>query len=98
MVGFWFPGIQEAAANALLVRKTADDTITVTAFGDGDTSAAIVAEFHDLSNLGGKTFALEQESHNLQGRFFKFRIAFNDASEVYGLQIATSLIREWGAL
>ena len=81
-----------------LYGKTADDTITVTAFGDGDTSAAIVAEFHDLSNLGGKTFALEQESHNLQGRFFKFRIAFNDASEVYGLQIATSLIREWGAL
>jgi len=81
-----------------LYGKSADDVITVSAFGDGDTSAATVAEFHDLSNLGSKAFALEQESHNVQGRFFKFRIAFNDASEVYGLQIASSLIREWGAL
>ena len=81
-----------------LYGKTADDAITVTAFADGDTSASTVAEFHDLSNLGNKTFALEQESHNVQGRFFKFRIAFNDVSEVFGLQIATSLIRDWGAL
>jgi hypothetical protein len=81
-----------------LFGNTADDAITVTAFADGDTSASTVAEFHDLSNLGNKTFALEQESHNVQGRFFKFRIAFNDASEVFGLQIATSLMREWGAL
>jgi hypothetical protein len=78
--------------------KTADDAITVNAFADGDTSASTVVEFHDLSNLGNKTFTLEQESHNVQGRFFKFRIAFNDASEVFGLQIATSLIRDWGAL
>jgi len=81
-----------------LYGKTADDAITVSAFADGDTSVSTVAEFHDLSNLGNKTFALEQESHNVQGRFFKFRIAFNDASEVFGLQISTSLTREWGAL
>jgi hypothetical protein len=78
--------------------NTADDAIVVTAFADGDTTASTVAEFHDLSNLASKTFALEQESHNVQGRFFKFRIAFNGASEVFGLQIATSLIRDWGAL
>jgi hypothetical protein len=81
-----------------LYGKTAADPITVSVFGDGDISIATVAEFHDLSDLGSKTFALEQESHNVQGRFFKFRIAFNDTSEIYGLQVGTSIIREWGAL
>ncbi len=81
-----------------LYGKTAGHAITVSAYGDGDSSDATVAEFHDLSNLGSKTFALEQESHNVQGRFFKFRIAFSDASEVFGLQMASSLIRDWGAL
>jgi hypothetical protein len=81
-----------------LYGKTADDAITVSVFSDGDASTPTVAEFRDLSNLGAKTFALQQESHNVQGRFFKFRITFNDTSEIYGLQIGTSLIREWGAL
>lgn len=95
---FGSPEFRKLLRMLSLYGKTADDIITVSSFTDGDTSAATVAEFHGLSNLGGETFALEQESHNLQGRFFKFRIAFNDASEVYGLQIGTSLIREWGAL
>jgi hypothetical protein len=81
-----------------LYGRTADDVITVSAFGDGDTSVPAVAEFRDLSNLESKSFAVEQKSSNVQGRFFKFRIDFSDASEVYGLQIATSLIRQWGAL
>ena len=54
--------------------------------------------YQDLSGPGSKLFATGQLPENIRGRFFKFRISFTDVTSVYGLQIATSIIREWGSL
>jgi|GEM_PF-637754 len=81
-----------------LYGKTAGGRITVEVFSDGDQSSPIVLNFEDLSMLGSKLFAQEQESNNIAGRFFKFRISFTDVTDVYGLQVGASIVREWGKL
>ncbi len=81
-----------------LCGKSENHMITVNMFSDGETCVPVVVEYQNLSSLGSHSFALEQEPNNLQGRFFKFRIAFSAESEVHGLQIAMSLVREWGSL
>lgn len=78
--------------------KTAGDRITVQVYSDGDESSPAVINFQDLTNPGTRLFAQEQESDNVRGRFFKFRISFSDVTDVYGLQMGASVIREWGAL
>ncbi len=95
---FGAPGYSKLLRMLSLCGKSEKDPITVNMFSDGDTCVPKVAEFQNLSSLGSQSFALEQESNNLQGRFFKFRIELSAASEVHGLQVATSLVREWGAL
>ena len=53
---------------------------------------------NQLNSLQSRFFGQEEESVNIQGRFFKFRIECTDLTHIYGLQIGISLIREWGAL
>jgi len=53
---------------------------------------------NQLNSLQSRFFGQEEESVNIQGRFFKFRIECTDLTHIYGLQIGVSLIREWGAL
>jgi hypothetical protein len=78
--------------------KTAGSPVTVTVQTDGDESSSVRLVFEDLSDLGTRLFGLEQESNNLQGRFFKFRISFSGTGDIHGMQIGVSCIREWGAL
>lgn len=78
--------------------KTSGDRITVSVYSDGDESSPSTVTFNDLTDPGTRLFAQEQESDNIRGRFFKFRISFSDVTDVYGLQIGASVIREWGAL
>jgi hypothetical protein len=43
-------------------------------------------------------FQVAHEPANIAGRFFKFRLDFQGPAEVYGFQIASSVVREWPAL
>ena len=65
-------------------------------FDPNSPDATIVMS--ELTSLQGRFFGQEEESLNIQGRFFKFRIECTDLTHIYGLQLGVSLIREWGAL
>ncbi|HMK34563.1 MAG TPA: hypothetical protein VK463_05825, partial [Desulfomonilaceae bacterium] len=78
--------------------KTVGGPVRIVINTDGDTSALVNLTFDDIATLGEKLFLLEQESNNVQGRFFKFTISFSGAGEIYGIQIGVSTIREWGAM
>ncbi len=80
-----------------LYGKCQTGPITVSVYSDGEATPRFNVQFHDLSEIGGKVFALEQEAQNIQGRFYKFRISFTGPTDVYGLQLGLSFIREWGA-
>ncbi|AFM25971.1 hypothetical protein Desti_3313 [Desulfomonile tiedjei DSM 6799] len=80
-----------------LYGKCKTGPITVSVYCDGEVTPRFNVQFHDLSEIGGKMFALEQEAQNVQGRFYKFRISFTGPTDIYGLQLGLSLIREWGA-
>ncbi len=74
--------------------------ITVKIWADGNTdpdSPNYTILLSDLDELGGRFFSREEASLNTQGRFFKFRIEFQDVAHIFGIQIGASLIREWGA-
>ncbi len=78
--------------------KTSGDQITVTVYSNGDDSTFTSLNYQDLNSLGDRLFAQQQKPDNIHGRFFKFRIEFNDVTDIYGLQIGASVIREWGAV
>ncbi len=76
-------------------------TITIKIWKDGNADASKPDKTLLLEDLAGGVdtfFSREEESANVQGRFFKFRIEFNDVAQIFGLQIGFSLVREWGAL
>ncbi|MEW6350877.1 MAG: hypothetical protein AB1646_17605 [Thermodesulfobacteriota bacterium] len=81
-----------------LYGKTSGSHMDVTIYADGDGSSGTTLTYSGLSDLGNRLFAQEQKPDNMQGRFFKFRIEFSDTTEIYGLQIGASVIRQWGAL
>lgn len=75
--------------------------VTVKIWTDGNTDPASpnhVMSLTDLDDVTGRFFGREEASLNIQGRFFKFRIEFQDLAHIYGMQIGTSFIREWGAV
>ncbi|MBI4965355.1 MAG: hypothetical protein HY913_18910 [Desulfomonile tiedjei] len=81
-------------------RTVAGESITVKIWADGKTDASNPVAGICLSSLEGlpnQLFGLEEENVNTQGRFFKFRFEFSDVTDVFGLQLGVSLIREWGA-
>ncbi|MBI5248421.1 MAG: hypothetical protein HY912_02905 [Desulfomonile tiedjei] len=77
--------------------KSSSGPISVQIYCDGEQTPRLALNFDDLAGLGTRPFALEQESNNIQGRFYKFRISFNGPAETYGMQLGFALIREWGA-
>ncbi|MBI5569308.1 MAG: hypothetical protein HY914_05120 [Desulfomonile tiedjei] len=85
----------------LFGRTAAGKTIGLKIWVDGNTDSSRPDSsllLSDLDIAASRFFAREDESLNLQGRFFKLRIEFQDITHLYGLQIGVSLIREWGAL
>jgi len=78
--------------------KTIGDQIILKVFADGDTSSYLTYTYDKLDNLGDKLFAQEQKPQNAAGRFFKFRMEFSGATDIFGLQVGASVIREWGSL
>lgn len=81
-------------------RASAGRSISVSIWTDGNSDAAKpsrIVSLADLDSLAGQLFGLEEENVNTQGRFFKFRFEFTDVTDVFGLQLGVSLIREWGA-
>jgi len=74
------------------------DVVKLEAFTDGEESVVHTLQFRGLSDLEGRCFGEDQLPENLAGRFFKFRLSFNDMTAIYGLQIGTSIVREWGAV
>jgi len=74
--------------------------ITVKIWTDGNSDGAHPGKsisLSDLHSLPNQLFGLEEENVNAQGRFFKFRVEFTDVTDVFGLQLGVSLVREWGA-
>lgn len=77
--------------------KSRSGPIAVAVYADGEDSPRLTLSFDDLAGLGARPFALEQESNNIQGRFYKFRISFSGPADIYGLQLGLAVVREWGA-
>ena len=66
--------------------------------GNADPDApAFTLSLDDLTEREGTLFSHEEENFNVQGRFVKLRLEFQDVTQIFGIQIGTSLIREWGA-
>jgi hypothetical protein len=78
--------------------KTQGAAITLKVYVDGETNSFSTYTFDQLNDLSGKLFAQEQRPQNAGGRFFKFRIEFSGATDIFGFQIGSSVIREWGAV
>jgi len=81
-------------------RTAAGQSITVRIWADGKTDTsnpACIVYLSGLDGLPNQLFGLEEQNVNIQGRFFKFRFEFSDVTDVFGLQLGVSLIREWGA-
>jgi hypothetical protein len=81
-----------------LYGKTDGPGITVKVYTDGHTEPIGTFLFDKTAGISGKLFAQEQKPQNVAGRFFKFRFELQDPTDIYGLQIGTSVIREWGAV
>jgi hypothetical protein len=77
---------------------TTGSSIDVSVLCDGNEDSPKKLSFSALSGLGEKVFAQEAKPENLSARFFKFRIEFNDVTELFGMQIGASMVREWGAM
>jgi hypothetical protein len=76
-------------------------TVTIKMWKDGNADTAAPDKTVLLSELSASAdtfFSRDEESVNVQGRFFKFRIEFEDVCQIFGLQMGVSLIREWGAV
>jgi hypothetical protein len=97
-LNFNSPEFTKLLRGVTIFGKTAGSRITIQVYSDGETSSPAQLNYQDLSGPGSKLFAMGQLPENIRGRFFKFRISFTDVTSVYGLQIATSIIREWGSL
>lgn len=78
--------------------KISTGPLTLAIYSDGDESSSVTVTFDELSHLSERLFALEQQTHNVQGRVFKFRISFSGTGEIHGIQLGVSFVREWGAL
>ena len=61
----------------------------------GRTKAAEI-EFAHADDTTQPSFDVFSESINVQGRFFKLRISTLDDAVVYGIQIETAAVRNWG--
>ena len=78
--------------------KTPGTPVDIKVFKDGDMESPIVVQCGDLSCPDNRLFRSTQAPVNITGRFFKFRIAFSGPSDIYGLQVGASVVREWGPL
>lgn len=95
---FGAPEFRKLIRILTLYGRTDGNGITLKVYVDGNTASYTTYNFDDLDNLSGKLFAQEQSPQNVAARFFKFRIEFTDSTDIFGLQIGASVIREWGAL
>lgn len=76
--------------------KTGGNALALEVFTDGSQSSAAKMAFTNLQVPGNELFSREQIPGNVKGRFFKFRFSFTDVTDLYGLQVGGSIIREWG--
>lgn len=80
--------------------NAAGNPIIVKLWSDGNADPDIPTHtlcLDDLDAVDGAFFSREEESLNVQARFVKLRLEFQDVTQIFGIQIGTSLIREWGA-
>jgi hypothetical protein len=81
-------------------QTTSGNGVTVKIWTDGNADPDVPSftlSLDDLFEQGDTFFSHEEESFNVQGKFVKFRLEFQDVTQIFGIQIGTSLIREWGA-
>lgn len=95
---FGAPEYRKLIRTLTLYGRTSGSSINISVLADGDENNPKNIRFSALSSLGNKLFSQEAKPENVGGRFFKFRIEFNDVTELFGMQIGASTIREWGAM
>jgi hypothetical protein len=95
---FGSPEFRKLIRTMTLYGGTTGSSIDVSVLCDGNEDSPKKLSFSALSGLGEKVFAQEAKPENLSARFFKFRIEFNDVTELFGMQIGASMVREWGAM
>jgi hypothetical protein len=81
-------------------RTIKENAIVLKIWTDGSADTEVPSytlSLDSLNELGSTFFSSEEESLNARGRFFKFRIEFQDVTHIFGMQIGMSPIREWGA-
>ncbi|MGC9030185.1 MAG: hypothetical protein ACP5LD_10990 [Desulfomonilaceae bacterium] len=71
--------------------------VVMTIAVDGDTSHVVSLEFPLPSAKAERFFAATHAETNITGQFFRFRLDFEGPTEIYGLQIASSVVRQWPA-
>ncbi len=95
---FGSPEFRKLIRSVTLYGRTSGSSINVEILSDGNEQDLSDLSFSGLSGLGANLFAQEAKPENVAGRFFKFKIYFNDVTELFGMQIGASVIREWGAM
>lgn len=70
--------------------------VTVSIAVDGSESPAASMAF-SLSPCDNSFFWSHHAAANITGRLFRIRLDFQGPTEIYGLQIASSVVREWPA-
>jgi hypothetical protein len=93
---FGSPEFRKLVRIMTLYGKTEGPGVSLKTYVDGQTAPASAFVFDQLQNLSGRLFAQEQKPQNMAGRFFKFRIEFSGATDIFGVQIGASVVREWG--
>lgn len=95
---FGAPEFKKLLRLLTLYGRTAGTGITLKVYADGGTDPTDTYTYDELGVLESRLFAQEQKPQNVSARFFKFRMEFYDTTDLFGLQIGTSVIREWGSL
>lgn len=82
-------------------QASADAGITLRIWTDSSDERLASPHLLTFSKLQGVPvagFGREEQSLNLTGRFFKFRLDFQGPTRLYGMELDVSLLRQWGAL
>jgi len=80
-----------------LVGWSAVGSVSMSVAVDGDSSTIASFEFQMPRSKEDRLFGVKHATVNITGQFFRFRLSFQGPAEIYGMQIASSVVREWPA-
>lgn len=84
------PGLRKQLRTVEVFGNT-DSDVVITVYKDGNETAVATYTLEQLSGLTGRLFNLEEQSINVSGQFFKFKLAWSGGT-IYGLEIQWQLL------